>query len=145
MIALLQRVTSASVDVAGERVASIGPGLLIFIGVARDDADVDAERLASRVATYRIFPDADGKMNLSVMDTGGASLAVPQFTLVADTSKGTRPSFTPAAIPEVASRLFDRFVLSVRSHGVTVECGKFGADMVVTLTNNGPVTFWLNS
>jgi D-tyrosyl-tRNA(Tyr) deacylase len=145
MIALLQRVSAASVTVAGEPIAAIKTGLLIFIGVERDDDDIKAERLASRVLTYRVFPDTEGKMNLSVEDTRGALLAVPQFTLAADTSKGTRASFTPAAAPEVAARLFDRFVLSARARGTAVECGKFGADMAVTLTNDGPVTFWLRT
>jgi D-aminoacyl-tRNA deacylase len=145
MIALLQRVSSASVDVGGERIASIQSGLLVFVGVERDDRDEHAERLATRVLGYRVFPDADGKMNLSVQDTGGGLLLVPQFTLAADTDKGTRASFTPAAEPLAAARLFDRFAASVRAVASKVECGKFGADMSVALVNEGPVTFWLRA
>jgi D-tyrosyl-tRNA(Tyr) deacylase len=143
MIALLQRVSSASVTVSGERIASIRSGLLAFVGVERDDDSDKVERLATRMLTYRIFPDGNGKMNLSVQDTNGALLLVPQFTLAADTDKGTRASFTPAAEPDVAARLFDQLVSRMRSRGATVECGKFGAEMSVALTNEGPVTFWL--
>jgi D-tyrosyl-tRNA(Tyr) deacylase len=143
MIALLQRVSSASVAVSGARIASIPSGLLVLVGVECHDDLEKTERLATRVLTYRVFPDANGKMNLSVQDTGGALLLVPQFTLAADTNKGTRASFTRAAEPEVASRLFDRLVSCLRARGTTVECGKFGAEMSVALTNEGPVTFWL--
>lgn len=145
MIALLQRVTNASVDINAERVASIGAGLLVLVGVQRGDDERSAERLAERVTTYRVFPDADGKMNLSVADARGSLLLVPQFTLAADTSKGTRPSFTPAAAPDIAARLFDHFVTSARARQIHVACGRFGADMNVTLTNQGPVTFWLSA
>src|SRR5258706_11864862 len=120
MIALLQRVSSASVAVSGARIASIPAGLLVLVGVERHDDPGKAERLATRVLTYRVFPDTNGKMNLSVQDTSGALLLVPQFTLAADTDKGTRASFTPAAESEVASRLFDRLVSSMRSLGATV-------------------------
>lgn len=144
MIALLQRVSRASVAVSGEAVGAIASGLVVFVGVERADDEPKAERLASRVLTYRVFPDTEGRMNLSVQEIGGALLLVPQFTLAADTAKGTRPSFTPAAAPEVASRLFDHFISWLRSQGAPVECGRFGAEMEVTLTNVGPVTFWLS-
>lgn len=143
MIALLQRVSRASVEVGDERIASIGRGLLVFVGIARKDDERAAARLAERVLSYRVFADADGKMNASVLDARAALLLVPQFTLAADTNKGTRASFTPAAAPDVAARLFDYFVARVRLQPVAVECGRFGADMKVSLTNDGPVTFWL--
>src|SRR5262245_30047288 len=133
MIALLQRVASASVTVSGAQIAAIQSGLLVFVGVRRGDAEATAERLATRVLGYRVFPDDSGKMNRSVQDIGGALLVVPQFTLSADTGKGTRASFTPAAEPDVASRLFDRFVSFVRVSGLTVGQGAFGADMKVAL------------
>lgn len=145
MIALLQRVTSASVDINAERVAAIGTGLLVLVGVQRGDDERSAERLAERLANYRVFPDAEGKMNLSITDVRGALLLVPQFTLAADTAKGTRPSFTPAAAPDVAARLFEHFVACLRSRQLSIACGRFGADMDVTLINQGPVTFWLTA
>lgn len=145
MIALLQRVSIASVDVSGERVAVIGSGLLVFVGVERDDQDANAARLAERVLGYRVFADAAGRMNLSVKDVSGALLLVPQFTLAADTKKGTRASFSSAAMPEEGQRLFDAFVALVRQSDVVVATGVFGADMSVTLTNDGPVTFWLSA
>lgn len=143
MIALLQRVSGASVDVSGERIAEIGSGLLVLVGVERTDGDAQAEKLAARVVAYRLFADAAGKMNRSVRDVGGAVLLVPQFTLAADTSSGLRPSFTPAAPPESGSRLFEALVAAVAATGVPHAQGQFGADMQVTLTNDGPVTFWL--
>jgi len=145
VIALLQRVSTASVDVSGERVAVIGSGLLVFVGVERDDQDANAARLAERVLGYRVFADAAGRMNLSVKDVSGALLLVPQFTLAADTKKGTRASFSSAAMPEKGQRLFDAFVALVRQSDVVVATGVFGADMSVTLTNDGPVTFWLSA
>jgi len=145
VIALLQRVSTASVDVSGERVAVIGSGLLVFVGVERDDQDANAARLAERVLGYRVFADAAGRMNLSVKDVSGALLLVPQFTLAADTKKGTRASFSSAAMPEEGQRLFDAFVALVRQTDVVVATGVFGADMSVTLTNDGPVTFWLSA
>lgn len=145
MIALLQRVSSASVSVSGAAVAAIPRGLLVFVGVERDDDDAKASRLAARVLSYRVFGDASGKMNLSVQDIGGALLLVPQFTLAADTAKGTRPSFTPAADPDTGRRLFDHFCNEIRRHCPHVGAGVFGADMQVTLTNDGPVTLWLTS
>jgi len=145
VIALLQRVSTASVDVSGERVAVIGSGLLVFVGVERDDQDANAARLAERVLGYRVFADAAGRMNLSVKDVSGALLLVPQFTLAADTKKGTRASFSSAAMPEEGQRLFDAFVALVRQTDMVVATGVFGADMSVTLTNDGPVTFWLSA
>lgn len=145
MIALLQRVSSASVAVAGEELGAIRAGVVAFIGVVRGDDEANAERLAARVLSYRLFADDNGKMNRSVRDVGGALLAVPQFTLAADTDQGTRASFTPAAEPALAARLFERFVSAARAGGVTVACGKFGADMSVALVNEGPVTFWLRA
>jgi len=145
VIALLQRVSTASVDIAGERVAAIGRGILVFVGVERDDQDANAARLADRVLGYRVFADAAGKMNLSVKDVNGALLLVPQFTLAADTKNGTRASFSSAAMPEEGQRLFDAFVALVRQTDMVVATGVFGADMSVTLTNDGPVTFWLSA
>jgi D-tyrosyl-tRNA(Tyr) deacylase len=144
MIALLQRVSRADVAVAGEVIAEIGRGLLVLVGVARGDSDAEAERLADRVLSYRVFPDAAGKMNLSVGKVGGSVLLVPQFTLAADTSGGLRPSFSSAAPPELGAALFERFAACVRASGVPSACGRFGADMQVSLTNDGPVTFWLS-
>ena len=145
MIALLQRVTRADVAVSGERIAEIGRGLLVLVGVARGDSDADATRLAERLLAYRVFPDAGGRMNLSVRDVGGSVLLVPQFTLVADTSGGLRPSFSSAAPPEVGAAMFERLAAQVLASGVRSACGRFGADMQVTLTNDGPVTFWLET
>lgn len=145
MIALLQRVSTASVKASNETVGAIGNGLLVFVGVERDDREINAGRLAERTLSYRLFADTGGRMNLSVKDVGGALLLVPQFTLVADTTKGTRASFTPAAAPEQGRRLFDAFVTRVRESRLTVVTGVFGADMSVTLTNEGPVTFWLSA
>ena len=138
MIALLQRVTEASVAIGGENVASIGKGILALVGIEKSDGDAEAQRLAERVLGYRIFPDAAGKMNLSLKDIGGELLAVPQFTLVADTNSGTRPSFSSGAAPEPGERLFLHFVEKAGARA-----GRFGADMKVSLVNDGPVTFWL--
>ncbi len=143
MIGLLQRVTQAQVNVAGETVARIDRGLLIFVGVQRDDDEARADRLLARVLGYRVFADGAGKMNLSLEEVGGALLWVPQFTLAADTTKGMRPSFTPAAPPEQGQRLFEYLVAQARAQGAAVASGVFGADMQVSLINDGPVTFWL--
>lgn len=145
MIGLLQRVTEARVAVADETVGAIGRGLLVLIGVERGDGTAQADRLLERLLGYRVFPDADGKMNLSVSDIGGGLLLVPQFTLPADTRKGLRPSFTPAAAPEQGERLFDHLVARARAQHPEVATGRFGADMQVSLTNDGPVTFWLQT
>lgn len=143
MIALLQRVTEAWVKVSGEPVASIGPGLLVLVGVEVGDGPEEARRLAERTCNYRVFPDADGHMNLDVRASGGAILAVPQFTLAADTRKGNRPGFSTAAPPAEAEPLFQAFVDALHARLGRVETGRFGADMAVGLVNQGPVTFWL--
>ncbi|MGE0873690.1 MAG: D-aminoacyl-tRNA deacylase [Burkholderiales bacterium] len=143
MIALVQRVTGAAVAVAGRDTGAIGRGVLALVGVERGDGEAEAARLAGRVAAYRIFPDAAGRMNLSLTDIGGALLAVPQFTLAADTRNGTRPGFSTAAAPHEGERLFVRFVELCRERVADVQTGSFGADMKVSLVNDGPVTFWL--
>jgi D-tyrosyl-tRNA(Tyr) deacylase len=145
MIALLQRVSSAEVHVAGESVGRIGPGLLALIGVLPADNEVAAARLLVRITHYRIFADDAGKMNLDLSQVGGELLLVPQFTLAADTSKGSRPGFSTAAAPEQGRRLFDRLVSLARAEHPRVQTGRFGADMQVSLTNDGPVTIWLES
>ena len=143
MIALIQRVTGANVKVAGDPVGVIGAGILALIGVERGDTELEALLLAERVVNYRIFADAEGKMNLSLKDVRGQLLAVPQFTLAADTNSGARPSFSSAAGPESAERLFKRFVEKVEEWVPRVATGRFGANMQVSLVNDGPVTFWL--
>jgi len=143
MIALLQRVSSASVDVAGERVGAIGPGLLALIGVQPRDDERTAGRLLERLLAYRVFGDEQGRMNRSLTDTGGGLLLVPQFTLAADTRKGNRPGFSTAAAPAEAERLFGYLVDCARRIHPLVATGRFGADMRVSLCNEGPVTFWL--
>ena len=145
MIGLLQRVTGARVEVDDAIVGEIGRGLMVLVAVHRDDDETDIARLAERLLTYRVFPDAEGRMNLSVSDIGGGLLLVPQFTLTADTKKGTRASFTKGAAPEKASAYFDRLVDACRRGLDTVETGVFGAHMQVSLTNDGPVTFWLTT
>jgi D-tyrosyl-tRNA(Tyr) deacylase len=145
MIALLQRVTDARVVVDGETVGAIGCGLLVFAAVRRDDTARDAERLAERILGYRVFPDAAARMNRSVADIGGGLLLVPQFTLAADTRKGTRASFSGAADPATGERYFDQLVSACRQGIANVATGRFGVDMQVSLTNDGPVTFWLES
>ena len=143
MIALIQRVIEARVEVGGESIGSIGRGILALIGVERGDSDAQAERLVDRVLGYRIFPDAEGKMNLSLLDIKGELLAVPQFTLAADTKTGTRAGFSTAAAPAEGRRLFERFVFLLSQKQLNVKTGSFGADMKVSLVNDGPVTFWL--
>lgn len=145
MRALLQRVTRASVAVAGEEVAAIGPGLLVFVGVQRDDAEAQARRLAERTVAARIFADEQRAMNRSVRDVGGAVLAVSQFTLAADTRRGNRPGFATAAAPDIALPLYECYVRTVADSGVPVRTGRFGADMQVALVNDGPVTFLLET
>ena len=145
MIALIQRVSKARVTVDGAAVGTIGPGLLAFIAVQADDAPATAARLAERVLTYRVFSDPDGRMNQSLLDNGFALLAVPQFTLAANTRKGTRASFTGAALPERARELFDQFVVECSKRLPAVETGRFGTHMKVSLENDGPVTFWLEA
>lgn len=145
MIALIQRVTHAEVNVADEVVGHIGHGLLALIGVERGDGEKQADRLLERLLDYRVFADRDGRMNLSVRDVHGGLLLVPQFTLAADTRKGTRASFTPAAPPEQGRVLFDYLLREAADLHPDVASGRFGADMQVSLTNDGPVTFWLTA
>ena len=145
MIALIQRVSQAEVRVSGEVVGAIGRGVLALIGVQRADTDAAAERMLERVLSYRIFPDLEGRMNLSVREVGAGLLLVPQFTLAADTHKGTRAGFSLAAAPEEARRLFAYLVEHARSAYAPVSAGVFGADMQVALVNDGPVTFWLET
>jgi D-tyrosyl-tRNA(Tyr) deacylase len=145
VIGLLQRVTGASVKVSGNTVAAIGRGLLVLVGVQAGDTVAQADRLLERLLTYRVFPDDAGRMNRSLLDIGGELLLVPQFTLAADTRKGTRASFSSAAPPEEGRRLFDYLVERARERLGKVGTGVFGADMQVNLTNDGPVTFWLEA
>ncbi|CAI8159913.1 MAG: D-aminoacyl-tRNA deacylase [Pseudidiomarina mangrovi] len=145
MIALLQRVTEAHVAIAGTTVASIQQGLLVLLGIERDDQASEVKKLAQRVAQYRLFSDADDKMNLSVTDIAGSVPVVSQFTLAADTNSGRRPSFSSAAAPALAEPLYQQFVAELQQLGIYVATGQFGADMQVSLTNDGPVTFLLNS
>ena len=143
MIGLLQRVSSASVRVEGRLIGQINAGLLVLIGVERGDTQAGADRLLERLLGYRVFADEQGKMNRSLRDTGGGLLLVSQFTLAADTGKGTRPGFSPAADPQSGHRLFDYLVATARRQHSVVETGEFGAHMQVSLVNDGPVTFWL--
>ncbi|MEO1204390.1 MAG: D-aminoacyl-tRNA deacylase [Pseudomonadota bacterium] len=145
MIALLQRVTEAAVRIDDEIVGQVGQGLMVLVGVHRDDEPKDIERLGERILGYRVFSDDGGKMNLSIADIGGGLLLVPQFTLAADTKKGMRASFTRAAAPEKGSEYFDRLVERCRRDLDVVETGQFGADMQISLVNDGPVTFWLQT
>jgi len=143
MKAVLQRVSRARALVDGAATGEIGPGLCVLLGVAREDTDKDADRLASKIARLRIFEGESGKFERSLLDSGGAALVVSQFTLVADTAKGTRPSFSRGAAPEEAERLYERFCASLAGEGITVATGLFGARMEVELTNDGPVTIVL--
>jgi D-aminoacyl-tRNA deacylase len=143
MRAVVQRVASARVVVGGDAVGEVGRGLCVLLGVARSDVAGDAERLAGKVARLRIFEDDDGRFDRSLLDTGGAALVVSQFTLIADTAKGNRPSFTEAAPPEQAEPLYEAFCAELRGLGVRVETGVFGARMAVELVNDGPVTIVL--
>ncbi len=145
MIGLLQRVTAAQVTVAHAVVGAIDAGLLVLVGVERDDTEQHAERLLNRLLDYRVFADMTGKMNLSVRDVKGGLLLVPQFTLAADTRKGLRPGFSAAASPALAAHLFDYLVHQARYYHPTIATGCFGADMQVSLTNDGPVTFLLRT
>ena len=143
MIALIQRVRRADVTVGTDVVGAIGSGMLLLLGVETGDTTAELRKLADKVLKYRLFSDADGKMNLNVQQAGGQLLVVSQFTLAADTNSGLRPSFTPAARPEVAEPMYLQFVDYCRAQGLTVATGQFGADMQVGLVNDGPVTFWL--
>jgi D-aminoacyl-tRNA deacylase len=145
MISLIQRVTEAAVHVDGECVGRIGPGLLVLVAVEPGDDEARVQRMADRLLGYRVFGDAQEKMNLSVADTGGGLLLVSQFTLAADTNKGMRPSFTSAATPEQGRLWFDRLLTVCKQRHSPVESGRFGAHMRVSLCNDGPVTFWLHS
>jgi D-tyrosyl-tRNA(Tyr) deacylase len=145
MLALIQRVRKASVEVAGETTGAIGQGLLVFLGVEREDGPTEAERLLRKVLAYRVFTDAEGKMNLSVQDVKGGVLVVSQFTLAADTTKGLRPSFSSAKPPAEAEQLYEFFLTEARKAHHDVACGRFGASMQVSLVNDGPVTFLLQS
>jgi D-aminoacyl-tRNA deacylase len=143
VIGLLQRVDTAQVVVEGAVIAAIQRGLLVLVGVEAGDGRAEGERLLERLLSYRVFADREGRMNLSLRDVGGGLLLVPQFTLAADTAKGARPSFSPAATPEVGKRLFEYMLENARDKHPAVQAGRFGAEMKVTLTNDGPVTFWL--
>lgn len=145
MRAVVQRVTDARVEVAGQTVGEIGAGFLVFLGVARDDKNTDADYLAEKIANLRVFNDEQGKMNRSLLETGGAMLAVSQFTLYGDARKGRRPSFIEAAGPMKANALYEHFVARTRALGVKVATGVFQADMKVSLINDGPVTILLDS
>lgn len=145
MIGLIQRVSEASVAVDGSTVGQIGRGLLVLLGVEKHDDEASANRLLERILTYRVFSDEQGRMNLSLTGIGGELLLVPQFTLAADTHKGTRPSFSSAASPELGASLFAYFVVAARERHAKVATGVFGADMKVSLINDGPVTFWLQA
>lgn len=145
MRAVVQRVSSAAVDIGAERVAEIGPGLLILVGATHGDAAADAKLLAGKAANLRIFADDAGKMNLSVLDTGYDVIVVSQFTLYGDVRKGRRPSFIGAAAPDLAAPLVDRFTDELRALGLRVGAGRFGAEMSVSLVNDGPVTIWMDT
>ena len=143
MRALVQRVTQASVTVAGEELGRIGPGMLILVCAMQGDGPEQSAKLAGKIAKLRIFQDEAGRMNRSLLDTGGAALVVSQFTLAADTSRGNRPGFSTAAPPEQGAALYEAFQRDLAALGVPVACGRFGADMAVALVNDGPVTIWL--
>jgi D-tyrosyl-tRNA(Tyr) deacylase len=146
MLALIQRVSQAQVEVAGERVGAIDGGLLVLVGIEPDDGDAQVARMCERLLGYRVFADGDGRMNRSLADTHGGLLLVSQFTLAADTSSGMRPGFSTAAAPAEAERIFDKLLRTCREkHSGGVETGQFGAHMVVSLVNDGPVTFLLRS
>ncbi|WP_100644345.1 D-aminoacyl-tRNA deacylase [Alteromonas facilis] len=145
MIGLIQRVSHASVSVDSQTVGQIGPGLLLLLGVEKDDTQVNAEKLLNKVLSYRVFADDNGRMNLNLQQVKGELLVVSQFTLVADTRKGTRPGFSRGASPEVGKQLYEHFVAQARELHPNVDTGIYAADMQVSLTNDGPVTFWLTS
>lgn len=145
MRALIQRVSEARVDIDSETVGSIGPGMLVLVCAMEGDSEAQAVQLARKTVNLRIFRDDDGRLNRSLLDAGGAALIVSQFTLAADTSRGNRPGFSAAAAPADGEALYERFCDLVREHGVTVATDTFGADMAVSLTNDGPVTIWLEA
>jgi len=145
MRALIQRVSNASVAVEGQTIGQTGPGLLILVCAMQGDGIAQADRLAAKIAKLRIFADQAGRMNRSVLDIGGSTLVVSQFTLAADTSRGNRPGFSSAAAPEDGRALYEHFTHALASLGVPVETGQFGADMAVSLVNDGPVTIWIDT
>lgn len=145
MRALIQRVSSARVEVGGATVGEIGGGLLILVCAMQDDTEAQADHLAARIAKLRIFRDENDRMNRSVLDVQGAALVVSQFTLAADTSRGNRPGFSAAAPPETGARLYEHFARALAARGLPVATGRFGADMAVSLTNDGPVTIWMDT
>ncbi|TCP60860.1 D-tyrosyl-tRNA(Tyr) deacylase [Rhodovulum bhavnagarense] len=145
MRALVQRVSEAAVRVDGASLGEIGPGLMILVCAMAGDGTAQAEKLAGRIARMRIFRDADDKMNLSILDTHGAALVISQFTLAADTARGNRPGFSAAAPPAEAERLYEHFAQALRAQGIAVATGRFGADMKVSLVNDGPVTIWIEA
>jgi len=145
MIAVIQRVARCAVRIDDREFSSIGRGLLVLLGVGPADTEADAEALADKIVNLRIFEDAEGKMNASLLDTGGQLMAVSQFTLCADCRRGRRPSFTSAAPPELGERLYERFAEEAKARGVAVETGKFGAKMLVEIANDGPVTITLDT
>jgi len=144
VIGLIQRVSEANVTVAGEVIGEIGKGMLVLLGVEKEDGDAEIEKLANKLCRYRMFSDEDGKMNLNIEQVGGEILVVSQFTLVADTQKGNRPGFSRGATPEHGEAIYKKFVHALRAKGMAVSTGEFGADMQVGLVNDGPVTFHFN-
>jgi len=144
VIGLIQRVSEANVTVAGEVIGEIGKGMLLLLGVEKDDGDAEIEKLANKLCRYRMFSDEDGKMNLNIEQVGGEILVVSQFTLVADTQKGNRPGFSRGATPEHGEAIYKKFVHALKAKGMAVSTGEFGADMQVGLVNDGPVTFQFN-
>jgi len=144
VIGLIQRVSEANVTVAGEVIGEIGKGMLLLLGVEKEDGDAEIEKLANKLCRYRMFSDEDGKMNLNIEQVGGEILVVSQFTLVADTQKGNRPGFSRGATPEHGEAIYKKFVHALRAKGMAVSTGEFGADMQVGLVNDGPVTFQFN-
>ncbi len=144
MRALIQRVTRASVSVDGTMIGQCGPGLLVLVCAMQGDTEAQADQMAAKIAKLRIFKDDAGRMNRSILDTGGGALVVSQFTLAADTSRGNRPGFSAAAAPDEGRRLYQHFAASLAALGIPTETGEFGADMAVELVNDGPVTIWLD-
>ncbi|MBY6113603.1 D-tyrosyl-tRNA(Tyr) deacylase [Mameliella alba] len=145
MRALIQRVSQARVDVGGATIGEIGPGVLVLICAMQGDTEAEADKLAGKIAKLRIFKDDEGRMNRSVLDTGGSALVVSQFTLAADTSRGNRPGFSSAAAPADGERLYEYFAGAMQAQGMSVATGRFGADMAVHLVNDGPVTIWMDT
>jgi D-tyrosyl-tRNA(Tyr) deacylase len=145
MRAVVQRVTRAEVDIGGETVGRIGRGFMVLVCAMRGDTEAEADLMATKIAKLRVFRDPEGRMNLAIADAGGAILSISQFTLAADTSRGNRPGFSTAADPEIGMRLYDHFCDALRAQGLTVETGRFGAEMAVSLVNDGPVTITLDT